>query len=113
MCSASGRISFAFGSVVMRRPCSSRAVTRLRSKARRCDVFRLSLRPSFLCLIRSYSTLLQRRSADDGPSMLIEPHTEGKPHAAKNLLDLVQRLAAEVLGLQHFGLCLDDKFSDR
>src|SRR6187200_2872295 len=112
MCSASGRISFAFGSVVMRRPCSSRAVTRLRSKARRCDVFRLSLRPSFLCLIRSCSSLLRRRTADHWPSMFIEPHAKGKAHAAKDFLNLVQRLSAEILGLQHFGFSLDDKLSN-
>src|ERR1044072_6160962 len=37
---------------------------------------------------------------------LVELHAEAQAHARQNLLDLVQRLAAEVLRLQHlaFGL---------
>src|SRR5688572_8343648 len=37
---------------------------------------------------------------------LIEPHAKAQAHAVQDLLDLVERLAAEVLGLQHLGLGL-------
>src|SRR5436305_3030219 len=49
--SAIGRISFAFGSVVVILPCLSKSVTRLRNIAVRCPVFLSNLRPLTWCLI--------------------------------------------------------------
>src|SRR5262249_51884001 len=105
-----GRISFAFGRVVIKRPCSRNDVTKLRSKARRCDVFLLSLRPELRCLILH---ALFGRALCDGPAVLIEFHTERKSHLSENFLNLVERLSAEILRLQHFGFALCDKLPNR
>src|SRR5581483_10889123 len=39
-------------------------------------------------------------------AVLVDLHAETQTHRLQNLLDLVQRLAAEILGLQHFGFGL-------
>src|SRR5439155_2345447 len=43
----------------------------------------------------------------------IEPHAERQPHLAQDGLDLVQRLLAEVLGLEQLGLGLLHEIGDR
>src|SRR5581483_4009867 len=45
-------------------------------------------------------------------SVLVNLHTEAQAHRGKDLLDLVERLAAEILGLEHFGFGLLHEFTD-
>ena len=115
--STNGRSSFAFGTVVVRCSWRSSAVAWLRSIAMRCSVTRPSFRCATRCLIvfssgrgwglgldlqpqprlQSLSLFLRRRR-------LVEAHAEAQAHRVQDLLDLVQALAAEVLGLEHLGL---------
>src|SRR5438067_13400203 len=44
--------------------------------------------------------------------VLVDLHAERQAHLSENLFDLVQRLAAEVLGLEHLGFSLLDKLAD-
>src|SRR5580698_399705 len=46
-------------------------------------------------------------------ALLVDLHSQTQAHRAQNFLDLVQRLAAEVLGLQHFGFGLLHQFANR
>src|ERR1700716_3105959 len=77
--------SLAFGSVVVMRPCSSSDVQRVRHSALRASVSRLKWRPAFWCRI-------QTLAAQD------RAHLFGLDEALLDelLLDLFQRLAAEV-----------------
>src|SRR5919197_622601 len=43
---------------------------------------------------------------------VLQLHSQGEPHLREDLLDLLQRLAAEVLRLQHLGLGLLDEIAD-
>src|SRR5213593_696177 len=98
------RSSFALASVVRTVSCSRSAVTRLRKSARRCAAVRPSFTPAtrwrmasgrlLLALQPPAIELVARREA-------LELHAERQPHVVEDLLDLVQRLAAEVLGLEH------------
>src|SRR6266852_625603 len=45
-------------------------------------------------------------------AILVDLHAERQAHLGEDLFDLVQGLAAEVLGLQHFGFGLLDEFAD-
>src|SRR5581483_9698831 len=47
-----------------------------------------------------------------GVAVFVNFHPQRQPHGRQDLLDLVQRLAAEVLGLQHLVLSLLDEFAD-
>src|SRR4051812_27929381 len=51
-----------------------------------------------------------RRS--DRVAVLVDLHAEAQPHRGQDFLDLVERLAAEVLGLEHFRFGLLHQFSD-
>src|SRR5262245_18847170 len=82
---------------------SNKAVARLRSSAIRWGVIRPSLRYPTRCLMESGLRL--------GP--VVELHAERQPHAGEDLLDLVERLAPEVLGLEHLRLGLLDQLADR
>jgi len=44
--------------------------------------------------------------------VLVNLHTQAQAHGAENFFDLVQRLAAEIFRLQHFGLGLLYQFAD-
>src|ERR1700728_2011218 len=55
---------------------------------------------------------LIRRRAGHGVAVLVDLHAQAQTHGGKNFLDLVQRLAAEILGLQHLGFGLLYEFSD-
>lgn len=44
--------------------------------------------------------------------LLFDAHSEGEPDARKLILDLLQRLLAEILGLHEFGFGLLDEFTD-
>src|SRR4029077_13490973 len=90
-CSTNGRSSFAFATVVVRCSWRSSAVAWFRSIAIRCSVTRPSLRCETRCLI-----------ADSVLSSAVDPHAEAEAHGVQDFLDLVQALATEVLGLEHF-----------
>src|SRR5581483_1804773 len=47
-----------------------------------------------------------------GVAVFVNFHPQRQPHGRQDLLDLVQRLAAEVLGLQHLVLSLLDELAD-
>src|ERR1039457_6842569 len=53
-----------------------------------------------------------RRGPRDRIALLVDLHAERQAHLREDFLDLIQRLAAEVLGLQHLGFGLLDKFAD-
>src|SRR5258708_795617 len=133
--SATGRAAFARVSVVVIRPCSKRLVTRFRNVARRCHGLRPSFDPDFRCRIRlslypslrtSFGAPLQpdrifgcrrrrrlaRQRRPDNPAVLVELHAEAQTHFYENVLDLVERLPAEVLGLQHFVFALLHELAD-
>src|SRR5689334_2265801 len=44
---------------------------------------------------------------------LIQPHPEAESHRRQDLLDLVQRLAAEILGLEHLAFGLLHQLANR
>src|SRR5512136_2957444 len=92
--STKGRSSLAFGTVVSMCSWRSSSDDRLRSSAIRCSVTRPSLRLATRWRIDRLLRLLLVCG-------LVEPHAEAQPHALQDLLDLVQRLAAEVLRLEH------------
>src|ERR1039458_4679207 len=118
----------------MIRSCSTTLVTRLRSRARRELMSRPSLKPAFLCLMidssltpgpgapKSAACLggsqvvgpwndgLSART--DEPALRVNLHAEGEAQSNQDLLNLIQRLAAEVLCPQHLRLALLDKVSD-
>src|SRR6185369_3048965 len=96
-------------------------VARLRNSELRLSLGRFSLNPATLCLMelsfhrirRSLflGTVIRQRTAHrrrwgDQPPVRIDAHTEQQAHVGENLFDLVERLAAEVLGTQHLGLGL-------
>src|SRR5262249_47349554 len=97
--------------VVSMRSCRMSAIAWLRSSAVRCSLTRPSLRCARLCLIAVFPVgirdsrsgiryvLLLRRSCG-----LVDTHAEAQSHGVQDLLDLVERLAAEVLRLEHLGL---------
>src|SRR6266481_918166 len=49
----------------------------------------------------------------NGPPMLIHLHAERETHTTEDFLDLVERLAAEILRLQHLGFTFCDELADR
>src|SRR5262249_24297763 len=114
--STKGRSSFAFGTVVSMSSCRRSAIAWLRSIARRCSVTRPSFRCATLCLMVAFRQLPARSCLLPLILMrlrrLVEPHPEAQAHAMEDLLDLVQRLAAEVLRLEHFGLGLLHELAD-
>src|SRR5262245_40249369 len=68
--------------------------------------------PTF-CVQQGVSCLLfltwppsRRVGAFDDGSMFVELHSQSESHTGQNVLDFVQRLAPEILGLQHLGLAL-------
>src|SRR5258707_872653 len=104
-----GRSSFAFGSVVTMRSLSISDASWLRNSARRCPDVRPSLRLTIPCLMSSPTPFpvlpdhllggTHPRAARRGAC-----HTERQPEAGENVFDLVERLAAEVLGGEHLPL---------
>src|SRR5690349_15601314 len=131
--STNGRSSLARGTVVVRCSWRSRAVAWFRSMAMRCSV----TRPSFRCATRcrmivwpggpggsggpvvnsspAYLTYLAYPASSSVLPCrggLIEPHAQAQPHRVQDFLDLVQALAAEVLGLQHLAFALLHQFAN-
>src|SRR5262249_47336158 len=105
--SAYGRSSFALIRVVRIRSCSKSAEARLRSMAIRWGVIRPSFRCATRCLM-DWSWLLPRRRGRP----VVELHAQAQPHPGQDLLDLVERLPAEVLGLEHVRLGLLHELAD-
>src|SRR5438552_2886798 len=104
MRSAQRRSSFAFASVVRTVSCSRSAVTRLRKSARRCAGERLSLTPATRWRMASGSLLLALAPPPIelvAPREAVQLHAQREAHVVQDLLDLVQRLAPEVLRLEH------------
>src|SRR5436309_8542990 len=108
MRSASRRVSLALARVVSIRSCWNSEVVRLRSSERRWAAVRLSLRWSLRCRIGL-------AFYPDGALVLEVPahvHAERQAHLAQDVLDLLQRLAAEVAELEHLRLALLDQIAD-
>src|SRR6185369_3098476 len=97
-----GRSSFAFGSVVMMRSLSMSDASWLRKSALRCALVRPSLRLTIPCLISTYLVSLVAHLAGAGRREL--GHAERQAEAGEDVFDLVERLAAEVLGREHLAL---------
>src|SRR5438067_4208473 len=70
------------------------AVRRCAPELHACHAVAHELRRLLLVLQAAAVELLARRE-------VLEPHAEREPHLVEELLDLVQRLAAEVLGFEH------------
>src|SRR5262245_15990933 len=45
-------------------------------------------------------------------TLFVDPHAQREAHGGQDFLDLIQRLAAEILGLQHFGFGLLHQLAD-
>src|SRR4030065_454869 len=75
---------------------------------------------SFCTMAGSWSWRAARRRRGRPPASPLAPgrrpavelHSEREPHRRQDLLDLVERLAAEVLGLEHLDLGLLDELAD-
>src|SRR5262245_15625459 len=113
MRSAKRRTSFAFSSVVLMRSWLNSSATRVRYSEARCAGVRPSFRPAFKCRMvpsRASGGLLLAHHAPPLELLarreVLEPHAERQTHLGEQLLDLVERLAAEVLGLEHLGFGL-------
>src|SRR3954454_5285879 len=113
--STNGRSSFALGNVVTIR--SSRElisdVARLRNSEIRCSVVRPSFRCAFKCRIELLFNLVVEVAqvgsvasarTRNGITLFVELHTEIETHTIQDILDLVQRLLAKILGGQHLAL---------
>ena len=123
--STSGRVAFARRSVVVMRSRSMTLVTRLRNVARRCAGLRPSLDPEFKMSHVSVPLLqpggflrrLEERSGwerrPDNAAVLVKFHAQGpSPILVQDFLDLVERLPAEVLGLEHLVFGLLNEFAE-
>src|SRR5512143_1055306 len=125
MRSARRRVSFAFATVVSMRSYWNSAVTWLRSSACRFSRLRPSLRWSLRCLLAFL--LAPRRSRGSGGSICASDlgagrglvlvvgahvHAEVEAHLGEDVLDLLERLAAEVAELEHLGLALLHQLAD-
>src|SRR5581483_6080377 len=99
--SATGRSSFAFGSVVVICSCFSSACARLRNMAKRWVVVTPSLRPATPCRMK-LSPASERLFQPLGEILDVlrwparHGHAERQPHRREHFLDLVQRFAPEV-----------------
>src|SRR6185436_10261265 len=98
------RSSLALASVVSIRSWVIRLAARFRSMARRLDVSRPNCLPDFLCRMIVFPSLrlrLLRLPALEELRPVVDLHAQGEPHVGEDLLDLLERLAPEVLGLEH------------
>src|SRR3954470_3705990 len=114
--STKGLSSLARGTVVVRCSWRSSEVAWFRSIEMRCSVTRPSFRCATRCLMRvSRSARKLRRRARSflQRAGLVDAHAEAQAHRVQDLLDFVQALAAEVLGLEHLGLGLLHQLANR
>src|SRR5689334_16208805 len=126
MRSARRRVSFAFATVVSMRSYWNSAVTRLRSSACRCSALRPSRRWSLRCLMGFLFATRRGPLAPPGASGSLDlgpgrglvlvvrahVHAEVEAHLGEDVLDLLERLAAEVAELEHLGLALLHQLAD-
>src|SRR6266853_630306 len=115
--SATRRSSFALGSVVLISSWRRSETVMLRSIASRWLVVRLSfLSPWPWRMVGSLPAVLVSASLgamlEAGGGPVLELHAEGEAARGKNFLDLVERLAAQVRGLQELGLAALDQIAD-
>src|SRR5262249_9740385 len=106
--SASRRVSLAFATVVSMRSYWNSAVTRLRSSACRCSRLRPSLRWSLRCLMSDLGPRGRLRLV-----VRAHVHAEVQAHLGEDVLDLLERLAAEVAELEHLRFALLHELADR
>src|SRR5512140_1404256 len=103
-----GRSSLALGSVVMMRSLWISDASWLRNNIARCPLVRPSLRLTIPCLIEyfpsRYSLLALKLLPHLATSGGNAGHAERQTQAGENVFDLVERLAAEVLGGEHLAL---------
>src|SRR5712691_1511234 len=103
ICSANGFTAFALASVVLIRPCSISEHARFAYSALRCD----GSRPSFLP-VRAWRMTLLEASADEAAAVA----PEREPVLRQGLLDLFDRLLAEVRDRGQLVLRLHDEIAD-
>src|SRR4051794_10736496 len=115
--SATRRSSFALASVVSMRSWVIRLAARFRSIALRLDVSRPNCLPDFLCrmvvVLLALGLRLLRLPALEELRPVVDLHPERETHVGEDLLDLLQRLAAEVLGLEHVLLAALHQLADQ
>src|SRR5215471_1240112 len=100
--SVTRRSSFALVSVVSMRSWAMRLAARFLNIARRWLAFRPNLRPALRCRMTApLVAVLLRLPALEHLGPVVDLHAQRKAHTAQDLFDLLQRLAAEVLGLEH------------
>src|SRR5687767_12435398 len=98
--SAIGRSSLALGSVVTMCSAATSEESWLRNSASRCEEVRPSLRWLLWCGIAS----LPGPGSGRERRMIRHVHAEAQAEPRQQLLQLLERLAAEVLGLEHLAL---------
>src|SRR5438067_10485835 len=104
ICSANGFTAFAFASVVLMRPCSISEHARFAYSALRCD----GSRPSFLPVRAWRMTLLGAPAVAEAAAVA----AEREPVLRQGLLDLFDRLLAEVRDRSELVLGLHDEIAD-
>src|SRR5690606_3787315 len=87
-------------------------VTMLRNMALRAELSIFSLRPDLRCRIATSSCQAPARLPHLVLGEVVELHAEREVELPEDLLDLVQGLPPEVLGLEHLGLGLLDQLPD-
>src|SRR5512140_3641287 len=131
MRSATRRASFALATVVSIRSCRKSDVTRLRSSARRCSCVRESFRNEtrWRMVRQSLRRVIVQVGRGRGGGRLGRAfahgarraprivsgyvHAQSEAQVGQHVLDLLERLAAEVAVLQHLGLALLHQVADR
>src|SRR5207237_7236397 len=106
ICSANGFTAFAFASVVLMRPCSISEHARFAYSAFRCA----GSRPSFLPVRAWRMTLLGASAVAERAAAVA---AEREPVLRQRLLDLFNRLLAEVRDRSELVLGLHDEVADR
>src|ERR1700680_943387 len=111
-------MAFALVIVVMAKSLSITLVTKPRNSESRAATFRFSLKPARLCRmlfrnlvqilvlvhVRRSTIVRQRRGRSDQAALGVKLHAEAQAQIGQYFFNLVERLAAEVLGAQHFRL---------
>src|SRR6185436_19910936 len=115
--SATRRSSLALASGVSMRSCVIRLAARFRSIALRLDVSRSNFLPEFLCrmvilCLAALRLRLLRLPALEELRPVVDLHPERETHVGEDLLDLLEGLATEVLGLEHVLLAALHQLAD-
>src|SRR5262245_44425413 len=110
--STTRRSSFALGSVVLIISCRSSEFVMFRSIARRWVDVRLSFLSPCPWRMALSPDASGRHLLQAGRRPILQFHAERQPARGEHFLDLVQRLAAEVRGLEELGLGALDEVAD-